>query len=99
MEQCTTEELGSPDPDALRLLWSILRILVMHHGKISSAPYEEKGSVEGVNTPERMLAEALLGVDHPAALQAVGGGRPADWSCVDRIQAHLLHGRRSEALR
>lgn len=92
-------------------LWSVLRVLALHQGKICTAPYSVTGAASGAAggkpadpnaTPEAQLAAALLeGVDSSGSGSLLLPGAapgPAAEDAAARAQQLLLEGRRSEAL-
>lgn len=102
------------DAQSRGTLWSVLRVMAQHQGRISSAPYSLLSSpVQGSGkqaspeaTPEAQLSAALLGVDGPFGageqqqLLLPGGPAPAAAAgAAAEVQGLLLQGRRSEALR
>lgn len=90
-------------------LWSVLRVLALHQGKISSAPYSAPAAggkqADPGSSPECQLAAALLGSGHPSSGSQAHVLLPTAAPSADaaaaaaQVQQLLLAGRRADALR
>ena len=115
-EQATDAAAEADDISAAgerRTLWSVLRVLALHQGRISSAPYSLLGGSspgsgkqpDPASLPEVQLAAALLegadGSGHQQVLaRAAAPASPAvAEAAVSEVQQLLLQGRRADALR
>ena len=90
-------------------LWSVLRVLALHQGKISSAPYSAAAAggkqPDPGSSPECQLAAALLGSGHPFSgseahlLLPTAAPSAHAAAAAAQVQQLLLAGRRADALR
>lgn len=101
--------------DAARLLWSVLRVLAAHQGRLSSAPYSLLPAPSGggfgsgkqldpTGLPEAQLSAALLEDLPPASgadllLPTAAPAPAAAAAAAAQVQQLMLEARREEALR